>query len=165
MSGDHLTLVVSGPSCGSLSASSVRTDTGGHAVTHYQLPQFPMPGYCVIRATDASRGTGATEWHTTCGRQNLVFVTAEPTRLPADGRTTSAVTADYADCSGIAGAVLTLTLSGAACGSISPASGTTDLGGAVRATYRASTVPGTCTIAAAGGQGGGEGVVVTQASG
>jgi hypothetical protein len=98
-----------------------------------------------------------------------VNVTATPPSLPADGTSTSKVNTTVGDINGlpIANDVVVFTTSGsptAACGTLSSASGTTNLSGVVPTiTYTASTTPGTCTITATETIGGKTGTVtITQ---
>lgn len=82
-----------------------------------------------------------------------VAVTADPTSLPADGASTSAITATATNSSGgpIFSDPINLTMSGSpsgACGSLNSTSGLTDANGQFKATYTSSQVVGSCTITA-----------------
>ncbi|HXA28569.1 MAG TPA: Ig-like domain-containing protein [Candidatus Angelobacter sp.] len=83
------------------------------------------------------------------GTQELL--SAASSVLPADGVTSTVLTATMQDSTGtpVPGDALTFTLSGPACGTISPTSAVTDAAGRATLSYRASTVLGTCTVHAA----------------
>jgi hypothetical protein len=97
-----------------------------------------------------------------------VTVTANPTSLPADGMSTSALTVTVNTGSGVAfDDLITLTATpsvAGSCGGTSTA-GSTNASGQVTSTYTASTTAGTCTIMATEANGGTAGtVVITQTS-
>jgi hypothetical protein len=80
-----------------------------------------------------------------------VTVTANPTSVPADGATTSTITATVTNGSGVAfDDAVTLTTTPSVTGSCgtTTAPGSTNAAGQVTSTYTASTTPGTCTITA-----------------
>jgi len=80
-----------------------------------------------------------------------VTITANPASLPADGTTTSVVTATVTNGSGVAfddPVTLTTTPSVAGSCGIATAPGSTNAAGQVTSTYTASTTAGTCTIKA-----------------
>jgi adhesin/invasin len=81
---------------------------------------------------------------------NTVAAIANPGTVPADGKTTSTVTAIVQASGGVfvAGDPLSFTTSGASCGTLSPAFATTNASGAATTTYTASTSVGQCTITA-----------------
>jgi hypothetical protein len=95
-----------------------------------------------------------------------VTVTANPTSVPSDGATTSAITATVTNGSGVAfDDPVTLTTTPSVTGSCGTATapGSTNAAGQVTSTYTASTTPGTCTITATEANGGTMGsVVITQ---
>jgi hypothetical protein len=93
-------------------------------------------------------------------------VVADPTSLPADGMSTSTVTATVTTGSGIAFddpiTISTAPSVTGSCGSVS-ATGSTNASGQVISTYTASTTAGTCTVTATEANGGTQGsVVITQ---
>jgi hypothetical protein len=95
-----------------------------------------------------------------------VNLTADPTSVPADGATTSALTATVTSGSGVAyDDPVTLTTTPSVSGSCgtTTAPGSTNAAGQVTSTYTASTTPGTCTIEATEADQGTTGtVVITQ---
>ncbi len=95
-----------------------------------------------------------------------VTVTADPTSVPADGATTSVITATVTTGSGLAfDDPVTLTTTPSVAGSCGTATapGSTNAAGQVTSTYTASTTPCTCTIAATEANKGTTGtVVITQ---
>jgi hypothetical protein len=90
-------------------------------------------------------------------------VSAKPSSIPADGTTTSQLTVDVTNSSGVAfddPVTLTKTPSiSGSCGSASLA-GSTNASGQVTSTYTASTTRGTCTITATEANGGTTGSVL-----
>ena len=95
-----------------------------------------------------------------------VDVVASPTSLPANGTSTSALTATVTTGSGVAfddPVSLTTTPSVAGSCGIATATGSTNASGQVTSTYTASTTAGTCTITATEANGGTTGTaVITQ---
>jgi hypothetical protein len=95
-----------------------------------------------------------------------VTVTADPTSIPADGATTSAITVTVTTGSGVAfddPVTLTMTPSVAGLCGTATAPGSTNASGQVTSTYTASTTAGTCTITATEANGGTTGIVaITQ---
>ena len=94
-------------------------------------------------------------------------MTATPASILADGSSTSAIQATVTkNGPPLAGDTVNFTMSGsptAACGTLSPTTGTTDGSGHVNAVYTSSTTAGTCTITATETQGGTSGTAtVTQ---
>jgi adhesin/invasin len=99
---------------------------------------------------------------------NTITLTASPSSIPANGVSTSTLAATVAKTVGGAAVandtVNFIILGGAACGSVNPASGTTNAVGTATATYAASTSAGFCTIMAVEEQAGSSGSVsLTQA--
>ncbi|TMD10005.1 MAG: hypothetical protein E6J01_00190 [Chloroflexi bacterium] len=155
VSGDVVTFVATGSpaaACGSLSASSATTSAAGVASVTYTAST--TVGFCTVKATEANTGTAGSATITQTsnpppGTPNTVDVTVSPASIPADGKTTSAVTATVkAGAAAQPGDPVMFTLTGAACGTISPASGTTNASGVVTATYTASTTAGACAVKA-----------------
>jgi adhesin/invasin len=95
-----------------------------------------------------------------------VNLTANPMSVPADGATTSAITATVTNGSGVAfDDAVTLTTTPSVAGSCGTATapGSTNAEGQVTSTYTASTTPGTCTITATEANEGTMGtVIITQ---
>ena len=95
-----------------------------------------------------------------------VAVVANPNSLPADGASTSAVTATVTNGSGVTfddPVSLTLTPSVAGSCGTATAPGSTNASGQVTSTYTASSTAGTCTITATEANGGVQGsAVITQ---
>lgn len=155
VSGDTVTFVATGSpaaACGTLSASSATTNASGVASVTYTAST--TVGFCTVKATEANTGTAGSATITQTsnpppGTLNTVDVTVSPASVPADGKTTSAVTVTVkAGAAAVAGDPVMFTLTGAACGTISPASGTTNASGVVTATYTASTTAGACSVKA-----------------
>jgi len=133
--------------CGTLTPTASRTGHHGVAATGYSPGR--AFGNCRISASDSTGANASTVYHNRpCHYVFQVAVSAQPSSLPADGTSAAAVSAWVGDCGGIYGTTVTFDLSGAACGSISPRSGTTDFNGYVRATYQASTTAGDCILRA-----------------
>jgi hypothetical protein len=92
-----------------------------------------------------------------------VTVTANPTSVPADGATMSAITVTVTTGSGVAfddPVTLTMTPSVAGSCGIATAPGSTNASGQVMSTYTASTTAGTCSVTATEANGGTTGIVV-----
>jgi hypothetical protein len=145
--------------CGTLGSSSATTNSSGVASTTY-TPSTTI-GFCKITATESAGGQSASKTVTQTNSPasaNTVAVSATPLSVPADGATTSAVTATVAGAAAIGDPVIfTLTPSAAgSCGTISAVSngGNTNASGVVTATYTASTTVGTCVITATEASGG-----------
>jgi hypothetical protein len=88
-----------------------------------------------------------------------VAVSASPSTISGNGSDQSTVTATVTDAqgNGVNGDPITLTKTGAACGTLSSSSGTTSGGGSLVVTYTASNTAGTCTITAVEGDTGATG--------
>lgn len=146
VTGDVVTFTTAGgAACGSVAPTRVTSGSGGDAAATYTAARGV--GSCVITAREASQGISSSA----SVRQGpvTVAITASPPTLPADGSATSAVTATVTTSGvAIAGDTVLLTLSGYACGSVSPARATTNGSGQVLATYRVGTRVGSCTVAA-----------------
>ena len=93
-----------------------------------------------------------------------VAVSAEPTTLPADGSSTSTITAAVTDANGnpVAGQSVSFATT---LGNVAPATGTTDANGMATATLTAASGPGTATVSATAGDASGSATVEFIASG
>jgi adhesin/invasin len=145
--------VSGGPTCGTLSPISTTTNPLGQATLAYTASI--TPGACTISVIEAQSGSGNSLAITQTAVANLVKVTANPARVPADGVTTSTVTVMVM--SGATGAavandlvVLTLAAGGPlpTCGTLSASSGTTNAAGLLSVTYTSSTTVGFCGVIA-----------------
>jgi adhesin/invasin len=155
-SGETVTLTgfpsVSG-SCGSF-AGSVTTGTNGAVTTTY--PSSAVVGSCTILASAAASGTTGTVViaQTPVSTVYAEAISINPTTIPADGKSTSSVTAGVTENGGgLANDVVTFTLGApsepGSCGTLASTTETTGSNGVTPAdTYTASTVPGTCSITA-----------------
>lgn len=153
-SGDAVTFSVTpvgGASCGSITSTNpVDTNSAGQATATYKAGTGV--GFCTVTATEANtaQSGSTTVVQTSQGTPSSVTVSANPGTLAADGMSTSALTVTVTSSTGapVANDPVALTESGAACGGVAPASGTTNASGQFSSTYTASTVAGSCTITA-----------------
>jgi adhesin/invasin len=157
--GDTVTFATSGgTSCGTLSGSTSPTDVLGHVSVTYKAST--AVGFCTVTATDttAPGGAGSTQVIQTSNPAPTTYtgsVLGNPTHAPADGTSTSVVTANFKQ-SGGASAVndpVFFTAS-SGCGSFNPPQINTDGSGNAVTTYTTSTTAGTCTITATEAQSG-----------
>ena len=136
---------------GSIDPATATTDENGVATT--TLTAATTAGTATVNAI-AGAASGATEVQFSAGAAGNVAVSADPTTLPADGSSTSAVTARVTDANGnpLAGEMVIFATN---LGSIDSATATTDGDGVATATLTAATTAGTATVnATAGGAGG-----------
>jgi hypothetical protein len=157
ISGDPVMFTLSGTDCGTISPTFATTDASGTTSTTYTAASTGTAGTCTITAQE-SQGAAKSTTPTTITHSavaNVIVVTATPSTLPADGTTTSNVVATVT--SGVTGApvkgdLLTISATGAACGTLGTASGsppgTTDANGKTTVTYKAGTTSGFCTVKA-----------------
>ena len=151
VSGDSVTFTLSGSpaaACGTLTNSTGTTNASGVANTSYKAST--TEGFCTITATEANANssgtTQVTQTAVTPGTPDTVSVTANPSSVPADGKSTSTITATVSKASGPdASDPVSFTENGI-CGTLSKASSTTDGNGHATATYTSSTSHGQCTI-------------------
>jgi adhesin/invasin len=142
-----------GPTCGTLSPISTTTNALGQATFTYAASI--TPGACTISVTEAQSGSGNSVAITQTAVSNLVRVTVNPPRVPANGITTSTVTVTVvsgATGAAIANDLVVLTLAAGAplltCGTLSASSGTTNASGQLNVTYTSSTTVGFCGVIA-----------------
>jgi hypothetical protein len=171
VAGDTVAFTLSGgAACGSVSPTSGTTDSTGSVATTYTAST--TVGFCTLTATDtsstpsqfASGGTGTASITQTAGvAGNTTVVTAGTNPVPADNVSTSTLTIQVAGTANFNDPVMLTTGSGASCGTVSPATGSTDGTGKFTATYTASAVGGTCVVTATEANGGSSGsVTITQ---
>jgi adhesin/invasin len=160
--GDGVTITTSAfptGACGTVVTPSGTTNSSGQVTTAYVTSS--TVGFCTLKATES--GTGQSGSATITQEQKTapanspytVKVSASPTSIAADGKTTSTVTATVTDTTSapVNGDsvmfVATPDVTGG-CGTLSTTTGTTGVTGTVTATYTASTVTGApaCTISA-----------------
>jgi hypothetical protein len=146
---DTVSFTVSGSSCGSNTSVTKTTDANGKAA--YPYTAAGTAGTCTVTAIEASAGLTNSATVTQTPVKNLVAVTPPSANVRANGATQgfSAKVTRQVGGGNVAGDTVAFTLSGgAACGSVSPTSGTTDTTGNVATTYTASTTVGFCTLTA-----------------
>jgi adhesin/invasin len=156
VSGDAVTFTTSGNpagACGSLNPPSGSTNSSGQVTSVYI--SSTTVGFCTFTAVEASGGKGSATIVQTANPPaplpNTVAVVANPAVIPANGTSTSAVTATVRNLNGVAvgGDPVAFVLRPTPiCGGITPAGGISDASGQVVVTYIASANVGTCTITA-----------------
>ncbi len=136
--------------CGTLSASTATTSAAGLATVTYTASSNTV-GFCTISATEA--GTGASGKgvldQTTAPAQsfNLINLTPLTASIPGNGTTTQVITATVTNSGApVANDLIMFTSSGASCGTLSSAFGTTNSLGQATVTYTAGTTAGSCVI-------------------
>lgn len=123
------------------SPAQTQTNEQGEAEVLYQAGN--VPGEVVIRATQPDSGVESTITLTlTTGGPAKIYITAEPSELPADGISTSHIKVLVTNLFGtpLANVHVTLSLSSPD-GTLSAESGQTDASGSFIATYTAGTIP------------------------
>jgi len=119
-------------------------------------------GTCVITATEAGSGASTNISISQTAPQNVVTVTAASPNIAATGSTTDTFTINVTTFSGtsVSGDAVTITVGGSpagACGTMNPASGTTNSSGNLTSVYISSTTSGFCTVTATEAGTGGSG--------
>jgi hypothetical protein len=165
VSGDVVTFAPSG-TCGALTSTTATTNSSGQAAVAYI--SSATSGFCFVKATDSTNSTGSTaRIIQTSGAANTVTVSANPASLAAGSTTPSAltITVKTAGGSAVSGDPVHVTLSGAACGSLTgtnPAN-TGGTGTLTSISYTAGSTVGSCTITATEANGAGSGTTsITQ---
>jgi hypothetical protein len=152
--------------CGTLNPTSATTPASGVVTTTYTVST--TAGTCTITATEANGGSSGNVAIVQTAVANNIALTATPNTLPADGATTSilkAVVTKGVGGAAVSGDIVTFTVTGAPCGTLSSPTATTDATGSASVTYTASTTTGFCTAGATDGSGGvGGPTTITQTS-
>jgi adhesin/invasin len=152
--------------CGTMNPALGSTNISGQLSSVYI--SSTTVGFCTITAGDGSGGRGSVtivQTQSPAAPPSIVAVLATPTAIPADGASTSTLTATVRDITGtaVAGDPVAFVGRPPMCGGTSPAVGTTNSSGQVTATYTASTTVGFCTITAIEARTNGSGsVTITQ---
>ncbi|MHB1770801.1 MAG: beta strand repeat-containing protein [Acidimicrobiales bacterium] len=150
--GDSVSLSTnSAAACGSLSASSGVTNTSGVVTASYT--PGTTAGTCVITATEASDGQAGSTTITQTAPLNTVTVTTSAGAVPANGAGAASISASVLSPSGLAVSGDTVTFAVApspagSCGTVSPATATTNTSGVAAVSYLSSSTSGFCTITA-----------------
>jgi adhesin/invasin len=134
-------------SCGTLSAVTGTTAAGGVAPAITYTASLVV-GFCSVTATETGNGSTSTSVIQQHGSSvgTAVSETATPATLPADGKSTSVVTATVTG-AGAANDPLSFAVSPATCGTLSSNFATTNPSGTATVTYTASlNAPLTCAI-------------------
>jgi hypothetical protein len=130
-------------SCGTFTTANP-TNTSGGGVATVTYKSSLTAGFCNVTGTEAGNGaTGKTQITQRGGGAQTIALTANPTSVPADGKTTSVLTATVSG-TGASGDPVAFNLVGAACGSVSPQFVNANGSGVATATYTAGTTAGTC---------------------
>ena len=141
--GESITFTITYGS-GTLSAASATTSGGFASVTY---TASSAPGAETIRAMSANNVSGIVSITLTSGGVGSITLAASPTSIPADGSSSSAITATVNDSSGNpvpSGTIITFSTT---LGTLSSTSvTTTDASGTVTVSLVASTTAGTATV-------------------
>jgi hypothetical protein len=163
--GDAVTYTTSG-TCGALSGSTSPTNASGVVTVTYTASS--AVGFCTVTGTETGNGSSASTLIVqNNGGANTISVAAVPSSLPADGKTTSTITATVTG-TGSAGDQVMFTLTpnvANGCGTLSSATATTNATSKAIVTYTASLGSGvsSCTITAFETNGGSNGTAnITQ---
>jgi adhesin/invasin len=147
--GDMVSFAVSGSACGSNASATATTDANGKA-TYAFTPT--AAGSCTVTATEASAGLNNGATITETAVKNVVGVTAVTNPIAVGSPTADVITAHVTRKVGgatVQGDTIAWTTSGgAACGTLSTNTGTTDSGGLAMTNYTATSTIGFCTITA-----------------
>jgi adhesin/invasin len=147
--GDMVSFAVSGSACGTNAPATTTTDANGKATYAFTAT---AAGSCTVTATEASAGLSNSATITETAVKNVVGVTAVTNPIAAGSATADVITAHVTRKVGganVQGDTIAWTTSGgAACGTLSTATGTTDSGGLATTSYTATATIGFCTITA-----------------
>lgn len=154
VSGDSVTFTLAGnptAACGTLSSATAKTNSSGVASVTYTAST--TAGFCTATATEANTGsTGSNFIDQASNPPALAYFTslgANPSSVPADGATTSVVTATvyaFPYDTPIPNDEVMFTVSGAGCGTVSPMFATTNSKGEASTTYTAGLKVTSCTV-------------------
>jgi adhesin/invasin len=154
-----------GTGCGSLTPASGSATTNSSGVASITYTVNTTVGTCTLTATEAGSGASTTIAITQTAAPNVVAVTPATATVSATGSATQTFVANVTTFSGtsVSADTVTFTVGGspaAACGTMNPASGSTNSSGNVTSVYISSTTSGFCTITATESGTGGSGTAV-----
>jgi len=154
--GATVTFTVSGSpaaACGSVAPTSGTTDAAGSVTTVYTAST--TPGTCTVTATEsAPNGASGSADITQTATNSTLAVTATPSTVPADKKSTSVISAQVNDFNGkgVPGDTVTFGVTNpsatGSCGTLSSTTAQTDSSGKASVVYKSSDKKGTCDVTA-----------------